>query len=207
MIADSGIDDFAAALVGRLKAEARESKAAREDFFLPSICMTIWKLLYDRELYWETFLGGAFNVCILIWEWDTETVWEKPRLQRKKEKPDSMLSVCNFCMQLLFFSSLVLASFAGSSWNWIHQYWMTFMSLQCGNRQLELWTCFCCQRTSDVNLTVTCDVCCSAGNFVVFRTKPQLLSMFGYGLWWLYPCPNQQIQQAQNLNKKKKNRV
>lgn len=33
MIADSSIDDFAAALVGRLKAEVRESKATREDFF------------------------------------------------------------------------------------------------------------------------------------------------------------------------------
>lgn len=42
MITDSAPDDSAAALVGRLKAETRESKAGREGgFFFPSFCMTI----------------------------------------------------------------------------------------------------------------------------------------------------------------------
>lgn len=54
MITDSVIDDFAAALVGRLKAEARKSQpasqAGREDFF-SSFCMTVSKLLDDWELY------------------------------------------------------------------------------------------------------------------------------------------------------------
>lgn len=165
---------FAAALVGRLKAEARESKATREDFFAQLLHDNLKAAIWQRALLRNIFRGVFFSVRFFLqclhfnMRMRYRDSMRKAKAAGEKEKPDSMLRVCNFCMQLFFFSSVLWHSFAGSSWNWIHQYWMTSMSLQCGNRQLELWTCFCCQWTSDVNLTVTCDVCCSAGNFVVF---------------------------------------
>lgn len=150
MIADSVIDDSAAALVGRLKAEARESKAAREDFFFFAQLLhdnqkaAVWQRALLRNIFRGLFFSVRFFLQCLHFNMRMRYrgSMRKAKAAGGKEKPDSMLRVCNFCVQLFFF--FISASFAGSSWNWTHQYWMTFMSLQCESRQLELWTCFCC---------------------------------------------------------------
>lgn len=100
-------------LVGRLTAEARESKAAREDVFPQllhdNLKATIWLGALLRNVFFGRGVSlcvSSFNVCILIWEWDAETVWEKPRLQGKWR------SLYGKSVQLLhaalFFSSVFL---------------------------------------------------------------------------------------------------
>lgn len=116
MIADSVIDDSAAALVGRLKAEARESKAAREDFFfLPSFLHDNQKAaIWQRALLRDIFRGGVFFSvrfflqCLHMRMRYRDSV-RKAKAAGGKEKPDSMLRVCNFCMQLFFFFSSVFS--------------------------------------------------------------------------------------------------
>lgn len=180
MIADSVIDDFAAALVGGLS--RGEGKPGRQPGrqggrigFFPSFCMTIWKLLYDWELYCEIVgVGGRkscfslcasyFNTCILIWEWDAETVWEKPGL-RGKRRSQTIERACNFCMQP--FSShqcSFIPWLDHTGTEFIKTGWLLCL---CGVASVSQRSNYA-SAASDVNLTVTCAVCSSAVHFVVF---------------------------------------
>lgn len=108
MITDSVIDDFAAVLLGRLKLEARESQAGRQGGFF-------FQLLHDN-LKAATWLGALlrnwqgekklfFSVRFLLqflyfnMRIRCRDSMEKVKAPGEKEKPDSIVRVCNFCMQ------------------------------------------------------------------------------------------------------------
>lgn len=119
MITDSVIDDFAAALVGRLKAEARESQpasqAGREDFF--------FQLLHD-SLKAARWLGALlrnsqgkeklfFSVCFLLqylhfnMRMRGRDSMEKTQAAGERKKPDSS-KIVQRLHAALFFSSVFL---------------------------------------------------------------------------------------------------
>lgn len=115
MIADSVIDDSAAALVGRLKAEARESKAAREDFFfLPSFLhdnqkAAIWQRALLRDIFRE---GGGVFLCSFLpsmFAYENEIQRQSEKSQGCRGKGEAWLDVKSVQLlhaALFFFSSV-----------------------------------------------------------------------------------------------------
>lgn len=122
MIRDSIIDDFAAEraqMVGELKAEARkQNTGGGESVSFSSFAWqseaAIWlgALLKNSlgEKICFSLCVSNFNICILIWEWDTEKLWKKQAVG-EKEKTDYRKSV-----QLLHAALFVLPGFRVLCW-------------------------------------------------------------------------------------------
>lgn len=156
-------------MVVRLKVKAGRGEAERISFILS---VRQFESNYVREPRWETDWRGKCKNCFLLY-----VSWKAPwyDFSRFKTEADSTgrwggeweedgqskwkHSMCAF----LHISSLwgVVMSCAGAEQNQTHQYWMSYISLQCGSRQSELVHASTASRQG-TRLTVSPEFCCSA---------------------------------------------